>query len=120
MSMRNKFDSLIVGMLVAGLSAPAWADTDYQCLNACVNGGETSPACMTRCSYKTSGAETSNRNVKRKGYEQFSVPVPTNKIVVPNAKDNNVSNTRKDFACFDQCLKQGLQYQLCEEKCALK
>ncbi len=118
--MRNNPKRLTIAFFVVALATPVWADTDYQCLNSCVNSGETSAKCLQKCSYKNSKNEAENRTAKRKGYEQFAAPVPTKKIILPNSMSKSGVKSNKDYACFDQCLKQGLQYQLCEEKCVIK
>lgn len=98
------------------LPGSALADMDYKCLNNCVSSGETTSVCMPKCSYGA-GAESLKklRHANVDPYNQFSKrEVPE---VIKKYEEAEKAKQPLDYNCMPECLKNGLQYQFCEEKC---
>ena len=111
------FFIMVLYGLVAGVS-PAGADTDYRCLDTCINTGHSSStACLKECEYGNIPADDQQSNIKKpNASQQFSTPVPTNgQIILP------VHHAEKpvdiDYVCMTKCEKENMQYQLCEKRC---
>lgn len=114
---------LIFGFVVTS----SRADTDYRCLNLCVNNGSAAVACRQQCAYDQPGqdAKAHAHAASPKAHKIFNAPQPLNGIALtpPTAAKirgvqakTNVSG--KDYRCIQQCLQNGLQYQLCDQNCA--
>jgi len=123
--------NLIVALFfVCGVAVIAKADTDYRCLNACVNSGKPSAACLMKCTYGDSQPSSSSSNTNtlhglnqessKFSHKEFVAPIPlANGTVLPTRKASGAS-PEKDYTCIAECQQEGLQYQFCEEKCVKK
>ena len=115
-----------VCLTVLFLSAPSNADTDYQCLTQCVNGGKPSSTCLNDCSYNVNVAKpvkpdslqmpTANKNFKN-NHNVFTAPMPVdNTILLPTKKTHN-DTTTLDWTCMSACLQPSQIYAVCEKQC---
>lgn len=117
---KNGVVFLIVWLISTLTAHVAFADTDYRCLNKCVNKGNNRALCLQECAYEGAtpsvpvvrGSALSNPN------KQFDVPVPA--LNVPAPKPKETTPARKDYKCTAACLREGMQYSFCEEKCGKK
>jgi len=100
-------------LLAILISAPAWADVDYRCLQACVNEGATSAVCLGKCSYNQSPVPAAKST-----HEVFAAPKPAGNAVVLAPKSIAKAAQSEDYICLAICGQSGLQYVLCEERCA--
>jgi hypothetical protein len=102
--------------------------TDYRCLTLCKEGGESSSACMSRCSYNpepasssASGAIPSPRkpaDMAISNHNVLQAPVPTDSVILAPLAKTTSAAPDKNYACIEQCLHDGMQYQLCNQNCA--
>ncbi len=83
----------LVALLLLGAS-PSRADTDYTCLNACMNNGGVSITCLPKCSYDSSPARTSG-----------AVPAHTDYACLKTCVDGGQSSA----TCFPQCTNASAQ-----------
>lgn len=95
-------------VLLCGFPLSAAADTDYSCLNHC-NSGD----CMKQCSYNTEGVD--KKNPAKNPHNPFPDQYVANGITLP--KPTAAKQLEKDFPCVSACLKEGMQYGLCQERC---
>jgi hypothetical protein len=98
----------------------SWADTDYHCLNTCVNGGGKSADCMNQCSFGTpqtlSTLPQTPATAAKNSHKQFDAPLPSDRIIM--SKPTETPGTlSKDYQCIAKCAQQGLQYGYCERRC---
>jgi len=100
-------------LLAVLISTPAWADVDYRCLQDCVNGGGTSAVCMGKCSYGQPPAPAAKST-----HEVFAAPKPIGDAVILAPKPMAKTMQSEDHVCLATCGQSGLQYALCEERCA--
>ena len=100
------------------LALPAQADTDYQCLRQCVEKKEiSSPACMEQCSYGIPPKSI----IKHYNKKEFSTITPDDgSLLIKKNLPRAIVIVSKDYACQRQCLKEGMQYALCEKRCITK
>ena len=107
-------------ILVTVAVTPAFADVDQHCLSGCVAGGRSGPECLTTCSYNIAPKPTIIPPVTLESLEAHRtfttlVPIQTNDIA-PKPPQPKVA-PEKDLACVSACLRQGLQYDYCNEQC---
>lgn len=125
---------LFASFLLALAAAPAdcRADTDYRCLTLCVNNGNPSSACLLNCSYNLPAVSPSSSSkdpaqssseprsqalgAPPPAHKVFNAPVPYSGVALPSKQKSAPAD--KDYACLSECLKNRVQYQMCEESCA--
>ncbi|HEU0117739.1 MAG TPA: hypothetical protein VFR09_03820 [Alphaproteobacteria bacterium] len=123
----------------------ARADVDYRCLNLCKNNGQPTSVCMTQCSYNVPhAANVAPPPVMNSGVVTQSItpkatindpiaeayPVPNHNLLgtlrqgddtillQPHTAATSTSdNPDRDYTCLNQCLQNGMRYQLCNESC---
>jgi hypothetical protein len=123
--MRIKIDVVLIAFLGLFflLLMPAWADTDYQCLKLCVQGGHNSSECMKQCTYDSGTHDTTG-----KAQSQLQSGLANNRVLPTFLQNdpNTILNARKptseynkseDYVCAAQCLKSNVSYQMCSESC---
>ncbi|MFY9288193.1 MAG: hypothetical protein WAO98_06790 [Alphaproteobacteria bacterium] len=101
----------------------AQADTDYRCLQSCTAQGKTPYQCMEPCSY----SRPLQQNQVNSAYISKSTNVITKHKVLEEAvplgnqvvlKQSTVhQNPRRDYKCVAECLRNGMHYRLCNERC---
>jgi hypothetical protein len=115
---KNVFAGFLIVLFVAGLYAKTVrADTDYRCLNECINGGKTASVCMPRCTYEPNAPEKKPSNKATSTHRQFSAPVPSEQLVINRPNHKAVDDQGKDYRCVLECAQSGQQYQFCEQRC---
>lgn len=111
MRQRLCFAGMLLG-LFAGVSAPAWAETDHLCLRQCVSSGKPSGGCLSACSYGKTPVQPSSANLI------FKPIVPLGQNIVIRQKDGaSPALSEKDHLCQRRCLQEGITYGLCEKRC---
>jgi hypothetical protein len=102
-------------------AVPALADTDYHCLNQCVNAGKTGSICMPQCTFSAASKTNSGSSSAKVPLGGHKVLTPMHQmdaqILVPKAKNLPRNNETKDFQCIAQCLRANRQYQMCNKNC---
>jgi hypothetical protein len=114
---------LLLMALIIGFAPPARAEVDYRCLNMCIGNGKSSPACMDQCTYNKPLARL-RPHIDAVGtpppdpHKVFKAPIPLSGMVVAH-KDKNTGTQKpdKDYACYMQCLQNGMQPRMCNEQC---
>lgn len=91
--------------------------TDYRCVNLCVQGGKPASSCMSRCTYDVSAAPSSPNEVLS-AHDILQAPVPAGDTILPSPDKVSKPAAGKDYKCIQQCLRDGMQYQLCNTNCA--
>ena len=99
-------------LLLGFVPALALADTDYRCLHSCVNGGGTSTSCLEECSYAQAAP------MAKSTHDVLIAPKPAGNAVIEPPKPRAKPEPSKDYSCLAKCTKDGLQYGLCEKRCA--
>ena len=129
----NRILFALVLTLIAGFVIPAQADTDYRCLNVCVDSGKAAIDCRDQCTYNPAIPNTKKAPAPQ-GHKIFEAPQPFNGIVLDSSNPAEAGNLNskivainpahkkggasgKDYQCIKQCLQGGLQYQLCDQSC---
>ena len=109
---RNCF---LVFLLVAG---PAFADMDYKCLADCKNNGGVTQACMTQCNYTAPTGLSKAKRPPGTAHNEFSAPVAVDATIVPEKMAvSTESSNPPNMQCVQACMKEKLQYSLCEKRC---
>ena len=109
----------IAALAGSTFSNAALASTDYQCLNACVNGGTPSAQCLSRCSYGTPASKPSTA-ASIDPHHVFKAPVPLgNEVFLKKPKPQMPQTPTKDYVCMSACLQQTVSYGMCEQQCSL-
>lgn len=75
-------------LLTLFVISPAYAGTDYKCVNDCTSKGYQYQYCLELCSYNTTPQ-------------------------VPQR-----STPRIDYKCVNDCTQKGYQYQYCVQQCS--
>jgi hypothetical protein len=105
----------VLAALVFSLAWPAWADTDYRCLNTCLTAGGGN-GCLHQCSYGQTTAPVAHKTATNV-HKQFDPIVPTGGDTVLAPHHVKPPAPSKDYHCVAQCLQAGGQYNLCNENC---
>jgi hypothetical protein len=105
---------LICMLIFAVIALPAWAETDYLCLNQCKRAGNASVECMQQCDLTPEKTKKSTHTTDEK--KEFSPLIQGTAKQRPSAPTAPI---KKDYTCKAQCLKDGMQYAFCEKKCIL-
>ena len=87
---------LLLILLIAPISASAFQQTDYQCVNQCTSAGNQYGLCVARCSWDNS-------------QQQQQQQEPT--YQAPKIKQT-------DYQCVSNCTNKGYQYGLCVDRCS--
>ena len=110
----------VLAMLVV---SQARADTDQRCLSACINGGQGASVCMPQCTYNAkpkgdAAAAADDQDVTTNPYRVLDTLTPVEGSVVVSEPQRPASQQAAlDRSCVETCLKQGLQYDLCNQRC---
>lgn len=114
----SKLLCFTIGCLVFGgvLAPPVHAETDYKCLHQCVEQNSDRQACMSRCTYGTKD-EGQTPAPAGKGHKLFAPLVPVEQGEVVTSKPRAKPPENLDHVCLNACLKEGLQYAYCSQKC---
>lgn len=108
---------LLAFIILIACAAPALADIDYSCLNACIRNGDGSGNCMKSCTYIPPLKERGlTRGPKKDAHDQFSSLHRSDKIRIEK-KAITPELLNKNYSCVMTCLKNGMQYQLCQNAC---
>lgn len=120
---------LLLFLVIFAGCAPSYADTDYKCLRDCNNSSTsnvskvTPAACLKSCTYVAEGARKksarASKNSARNRYNEFSEQYKGGGLAAPEAKTSTVEPA-KNYQCLSSCLKDGLQYQLCQTRCTTR
>jgi len=130
------FVTILCVVFVFSLLVPAWADTDYRCLNMCVRAGKPGTTCMSQCSYSLPVTSVPGTSPPTSAEQDLSgstpkaladtlgnhrlletlKPIDSNQILV-NPKPASPYNESKDYHCLSQCLQSKMQYQACNMSC---
>lgn len=116
----KRFCGLFFALLILSfVAAPARADIDYACLNQCSASGRVAADCMSSCSYapKNSVAKSPTAGDQVVGNRVFKAPVPVGKDEAVSVRPLQAA-PEKDYACLNQCVRNGATYAWCSEKCA--
>jgi hypothetical protein len=103
--------------------SPSWADTDYQCLNRCVNAGKTTAACMLDCSYNLEAKPPKGVHPAASplnahpNHRLLSTPLPLGAEIKLNKPKPHFDAMQKDYKCMATCLKDTKIYSSCEQQC---
>jgi hypothetical protein len=126
-----------------GITEAAFADTNYQCLNQCINNGKSSYVCMSACSYnavktpvKPLASSSAPMALPPLGYSEMPVgqeipkdlanhhvleaPTPLTNQVLLAKPYHPVAAPAKDYQCMTNCLGVKLPYTQCEQQCELE
>jgi len=86
--------------------------TDYRCVDLCVEGGKPASSCMSRCSYNVATAPATPNQVLS-AHDVLQAPVPAGDTILPPHDITSKPESSKDYKCIQQCVRDGMQYQLC-------
>jgi len=120
---------LLVGVWML-LAQPCRADTDYLCLNRCVQGGKASAQCMADCRYgqpTTSASDALGQaaapvkpsKIYENPHRLLNAPKPMGNDVTLTAPPPHTEPPAKDYRCLKDCLQPGVTYPFCEQQCVL-
>jgi hypothetical protein len=114
----QKLSRFFLALLIVLIVTPAWAlQVDQRCLNLCISGGATSVACLNQCSYGTD--TTAPPQAPGTNHNVLEAPQPVDSLILNKPKP--VSKTGdEDYTCFNQCLKNSVQYDACHASCIKK
>jgi hypothetical protein len=117
--MKRVLCGLVLILSAVGFGAvPAWADLDQRCLSQCVNGGGFAAKCLPECTYNDAQKSgKSSDTLATSTHDVFVAPKPAgNEILLPAQAAKNLGPD-KDYACVNQCLHDGGQYDRCSQHC---
>lgn len=89
-------------LLIASISAYAFPQTDYQCVNNCTSQGYQYGLCLSRCTWDNSPQPQPQPQPQMQPQPQFQAP--------------KIKQT--DYMCVNKCTSQGYQYGLCVDRCS--
>jgi hypothetical protein len=91
--------------------------TDYRCVDLCVHGGKPASSCMSLCAYSvTSPPLTPDKTLS--AHDVLKAPTPAGDAILPSPDKTSKPESGKNYKCIQQCLRDGMQYQLCNTNCA--
>ncbi len=122
--MKSVFRIVLALIFCAGFSVTARADIDQHCLSLCKANGGASSVCLTQCTFANSdstsqvsiGTGVLSRPITSNG-KVFAAPVPSQDLVLPKPQKSQPPEASKDYACVKDCLQNGGQYHLCNDRC---
>ena len=88
-------------LLTTALASPAFAATDYSCLNNCTARGMSYGYCQSACSYDNNPQQAQPTIGPNDGYL-----IPAQKI------------PQTDYNCLSNCSNAGSGYQYCKQACS--
>jgi hypothetical protein len=145
--MKAIFYRAVLVFLLLGFATPSQADTDQHCLSLCISGGASGPACLAQCTYnkprlapaqnsQTTGQNSLSSSLPASTTTDINgmpLPLPPNRAgmthnvltapqplagdVIISAPSAAKAAPDKDYTCVMQCLKNGEQYQQCNQRC---
>jgi hypothetical protein len=111
------FLAALSALLLGALISSGRAETDYQCLNLCVENGKNSAStCMSQCSYGQ--LDTKPLEPNHRVLETLQPQDPTNVRIVTKAIP--IYTESKDYQCLKQCLALHMQYSACDGSCTVR
>jgi hypothetical protein len=112
--MRKTFLFLV---MIACLPGIALADLDYRCLSDCKNDGKQTQDCIKECTYSSSVAPKPKKGLGA-AHKELKAPVPVGaQTIILKPKAVSSPNATPDYTCLSACMRDGMQYALCNERC---
>lgn len=119
MKLSSFFCIAFCGLLL--MATPAYADLDQKCLSQCFSGGNSSASCLPFCTYNLKPTQLQPNApgvIIGQSHKLLEAPVPSSELLLSSPAVGKAPS--KDYACVNQCVKDGWQYNLCEQRCTKK